>query len=317
MNDYEARQEAKRERLQERAAKKRRQSRNLAGEASDMASVIPMGQPILIGHHSEKRDRNYRNRIGRKFEKAHELDKEAGELEARAASVGTGGISSDDPDAIEKLRAELAEKQRKHEDMKRINRAVRSKDPAAALGRLGIAGAERQAILTPDVMGTVGFASWQLSNSNANIRRIKQRIAQLERQATEETATLYEGHGLTITDNVEANRVQLDFDAIPPAEIRTLCKRSGFRWARSLGVWQRHRGSNATYAAERIRDAWKAHHEPVHLPDYSQPDANRPGEFPTAKCGAENARTMSAHEIKRGRVTCPDCLALHGEEQAA
>ena len=31
--------------------------------AGDKAlSVIPFGQPILIGHHSEKRDRNYRRR---------------------------------------------------------------------------------------------------------------------------------------------------------------------------------------------------------------------------------------------------------------
>ncbi len=41
-------------------------------KAKDMASVIPFGQPILVGHHSEKRDRNYRGRIDNTFRKAFE-----------------------------------------------------------------------------------------------------------------------------------------------------------------------------------------------------------------------------------------------------
>ena len=41
-------------------------------DARDMASIIPFGQPILVGHHSEKRDRNYRGRIHKKFERSFE-----------------------------------------------------------------------------------------------------------------------------------------------------------------------------------------------------------------------------------------------------
>lgn len=51
------------ERAEIRAQKAKKRSDSLYNTASDMASVIPMGQPILIGHHSEKRDRNYRERI--------------------------------------------------------------------------------------------------------------------------------------------------------------------------------------------------------------------------------------------------------------
>ena len=38
--------------------------------AHTMADGIPFGQPILVGHHSEQRDRNYRERIRNHFDKA-------------------------------------------------------------------------------------------------------------------------------------------------------------------------------------------------------------------------------------------------------
>ncbi|KUL23200.1 DUF3560 domain-containing protein [Streptomyces regalis] len=38
-------------------------SESLHGQARQMASSIPFGQPILVGHHSEQRDRNFRDRI--------------------------------------------------------------------------------------------------------------------------------------------------------------------------------------------------------------------------------------------------------------
>ena len=53
----------------------------------------------------------------------------------------------------------------------------------------------------------------------------------------------------------------------------------------------------------------------VCLPDYSHPGFTVTGPCP-ALCGRKDARTMSAHEIKRGRITCPECLALHARENA-
>ncbi|RYG30446.1 MAG: DUF3560 domain-containing protein [Chitinophagaceae bacterium] len=40
------------------AAKNEAASEQLYLKAKEMASVIQMGQPILVGHHSEKRDRS-------------------------------------------------------------------------------------------------------------------------------------------------------------------------------------------------------------------------------------------------------------------
>jgi Domain of unknown function (DUF3560) len=55
----------------ESAEKKAEQAR---ATADNLASVIPFGQPILVGHHSERRDRTYRNQIDRNYRK------ESGEL---------------------------------------------------------------------------------------------------------------------------------------------------------------------------------------------------------------------------------------------
>ena len=55
--------------------------------ASDRARMIPFGQPILVGHHSEGRDRNFRKKIHRGFERAYEAGQKADHYERRAAGA--------------------------------------------------------------------------------------------------------------------------------------------------------------------------------------------------------------------------------------
>ena len=107
--DYYERQEARRERYELRAERARQESDAAARQAEKMASIIPMGQPILVGHHSEGRDRRYRARIGQTMDKAISLDKKAAYYEEKAECVGQSGISSDAPDALERLEKKLAE----------------------------------------------------------------------------------------------------------------------------------------------------------------------------------------------------------------
>lgn len=65
------------ERSEARAEKAGEKSEQLYNKAKQMASVIPFGQPVLVGHYSEKSDRNYRERIHNTFGKAfEEQDKE-------------------------------------------------------------------------------------------------------------------------------------------------------------------------------------------------------------------------------------------------
>lgn len=126
MNAYEQKQAARKARYEERAEQASAESASTYNRARDMAQAIPFGQPILVGHHSETRDRNYRDRIHTTYGKAFALQDKAKHYEQKAASVGTGGISSDDPDAIEKLRAELANVEQAQERMKAANKAIRT-----------------------------------------------------------------------------------------------------------------------------------------------------------------------------------------------
>jgi hypothetical protein len=100
MNSYEEKQAARKARLEDRASSAQAESATVYKRAKTMASAIPFGQPILVGHHSEGRDRNYRGRIHGTFGKAFALSDKAEHYAQKAASVGTGGISSDDPDAV-------------------------------------------------------------------------------------------------------------------------------------------------------------------------------------------------------------------------
>jgi hypothetical protein len=127
MNNYEAKLEARRTRYEELAEKKAAESDSLFNRAHKMADVIPFGQPILVGHHSEKRDRNYRNRISGTMDKACATAKVANHYAQKAASVGTGGISSDDPEAVVKLREELSQLESLQAKMTTGNKIVRAK----------------------------------------------------------------------------------------------------------------------------------------------------------------------------------------------
>lgn len=95
--DYYERHEARRERYIQRAAKARRNAAFAAQKAGEMAAVIPAGQPIHVGHYSEKSDRRYRERIGQTMDKAIRLDDKADYYAEKAETVGRGGISSDAP----------------------------------------------------------------------------------------------------------------------------------------------------------------------------------------------------------------------------
>lgn len=124
--------ERKIEKREEWAAKAAQRSDRLASEVHQMASAIPMGQPILIGHHSEGRDRRYRERIGNKASKSVEEYRKAEHHEQKAAGLSAQlerTIFSDDADAIERLEEKVAALEAKRDEMKAANKANVRKPP--------------------------------------------------------------------------------------------------------------------------------------------------------------------------------------------
>ena len=261
MNRYEERQEERRERLQARAEKARSGAQAAYQHSNELLDPIPMGQPILVGHHSEKGHRKTLERSNNAMGKSVALTKKAEELERRADSVGKGGVSSDDPDAITKLQEKLAHKEGLQDLMKRVNKAYRAggwdkvaQDVPDCSEGVRKAAEQGMAHDWQEESKRRPFPQWQLSNNNAEINRLKKRIKTLQAQEDmEEIEEQYEGFKLAI----EENRVRFFFDGKPEEEIRTLLKRAGFKWAPSVQAWQRQATSNgvasARYMVEQLR----------------------------------------------------------------
>lgn len=256
-NTYEERQAARKARLEAAAEKARAEAHRVSEEASKMASAIPFGQPILVGHHSERRDRNYRDRIWNKQGMAHELFKKAEALEERAEGVGNGGISSDDPDAIAKLSEQLEEAQRLQALMREANKIIRKhkNDQAAchaALVALGWTETQAAKVVLPDFVGRIGFARYQLTNNNANIKRIEQRIRELQREASRpalETVERPDG----ITTGEMDDRICIWFPEKPAENVRSILKRNGFKFSPSRNNgWVRMSNANGRAAVPYV-----------------------------------------------------------------
>jgi hypothetical protein len=244
---FESRKERRLDNAHRQELKNRKLSKSFYERSTSMARCIPMGQPILVGHHSEKRDRRFRKRMWNIMGKSVAANDKAKYYEEKAEAIESNrSISSDDPDAIEKLKEKIATAVDRQDFMKAGNKIVKSKKLTIEqkIEQLKAAGHSAM-ILQPDFCGRVGYADYELTNNNANIRRMKQRLEQLEKaliNAVEigDTEEEYPDLDLIVRHVRTINRIQLIFSGKPSVQIRNLLKSHGFRWAPSEGAWQRH-----------------------------------------------------------------------------
>lgn len=220
LGDYAERVEAKRERLEGRAIKAISASDASYERSRAITSAWYPGQPILVGHHSERRHRRDLARSDASMRQSVELSRKAERLSARAEAVGHAGIASDNPEAIALLRVKLAEREQLQESYKAQNKAQRGSVPA-----------------------------YRLSNNGAEIRRLRQRIEQIEK--LHQAAPIeQEGNGWQMGE--DDGRIVLAFDLRQPAEVVAVVKSAGFVYARSRTAWVRKVTANAVRAAERL-----------------------------------------------------------------
>lgn len=248
--DYDAKLDAKRERYQQYSQQASQNSQAAYEQARKVGDMIPFGQPILVGHHSEGRHRKDLNRIDNNMRKSVENQEKSSYYAGRAESVGKGGISSDDPNAIDKLKDKLQACIDLQERMKAANKLVRKSDKVG-LVQMGFSEAQVAKLFTPDFMGRLGFADFQLKNNNAEIRRLEKRIEELE-QAAEEEDEEFEYEDFQVLYNTKDNRVQIFFNKKPEDYIRTALKQHGFKWSRNNEAWQRHLNAEGKYAHQNF-----------------------------------------------------------------
>lgn len=263
-NRYEEKLEAKRDRLLERADKARAESSAAYASSHRITDGIPMGQPILVGHHSEKRHRRDLARADATMRKSIDASDRAADLAHRADAVGTAGISSDDPEAIVKLNAELEDAERARLEEKRWNGEIRklAKARSKALGHALTQGDHIELVAKllelhcpPGIIrGLTSQARafpWlpQFGNhTQANVKRIQKRIDDLKVRDSKPERSI-DGPGWKLDENKAENRTQIAFEGKPDEAMRDKLKGAGFRWAPSIGVWQRHLSEQAWYRA--------------------------------------------------------------------
>lgn len=228
--------EAKLEKRSEWAQKAKFKASERFGAAHKLGSMIPFGQPILVGHHSEGRARADAQRIIGNMQKGVELSKLADHHEGAAEGLERqlkNSVFSDDVDAIEQLEAKIAKAEALQAKVKATNAAIRKhakKGPAAQVAALVVLGyTEVQAVaaLTPDFCGTIGVPSYVSTNNAANIRRMKKRIEEIKvRQAR--TVKAEEAGGVLVEKGGEYARVT--FPEKPAREVLEALRAAGFNW---------------------------------------------------------------------------------------
>lgn len=167
-------------------------------------------------------------------------------------------IMSDEVDAIQQLQAKIEAAKKDQAQMKAVNKIIRGKklddtQKAAEIDKLGMPQELFQVFLRA---GEGKFPSYRLTNNNANIKRMKARVTQLEAEAArpevEDQEGFIDGTPVTIIENRDEGRVQLFFKGKPPQTIIDLLSGHGFNWSRTNGAWQRLLNDNARRTVDAL-----------------------------------------------------------------
>jgi hypothetical protein len=198
------RRERRAERLREWSDKRKTKLPGQFKAAHDHVAGIPFGQPILVGHHSEKRHRRALEKHDNALRKAIESEKLAESMASRAANLELEldrAIYDDDPDAIERLRERVQLLEARRARIKAINAVIRK------CGYFVLADVEHQwedgtLVLDPPMTAPEraellqlarfayhdvehkGYPPYMLQNLNGNLTKTRKRLAYLEGRAT-------------------------------------------------------------------------------------------------------------------------------------
>lgn len=267
METYQTIRQARIDALENKAGKLQEKSNYLANESTKMASIIPMGQPIHIGHHSEKSDRAYRAKIGDKMRKSIELDKQAEDCRSKLdAAKANRAINSKDSEAIRKLEEKIKGEEQAREYYKKANRIFSKIRKTVDFDDINIktfeehGATQKEAELMADALAcqircysqdyckrTTKLYTYQGGYASAEIKRCRDRIDRLQKidnalsqredKETEVGKLVY---------NTELRGLELHFPDKPSEEIRTTIKQAGWKWSGRQKLWY----AKATQKAE-------------------------------------------------------------------
>ncbi len=241
---------ARLERRREWAAKRDAESASRFAAARAATDGIPFGQPILVGHHSEKRHRAAIDRMARNMDAgcaAADMAKHHASKAAGIADQLDRTIFSDDPNACEALEAKARDLEAERDRRKAINAAFRKGGIEAVRAAFGDAVATRAATdMAHCHWETVPFPPYSLTNLGARIRDARKRIEEIKRQdALKAKAEAAPGGVLveqvTGTDFVgnPIDHGRVTFPEYPGRETVAALKAAGWWWSAPswVGKW--------------------------------------------------------------------------------
>lgn len=233
----------RRERLERKAEKRREwaEGRRKKADAHYQASTaatagIPFGQPILVGHHSEKRHRAALERSANNMDACCESLDMANHHESKASGLEdqlATSIYSDDADAIEQLEAKIAALEAERERWKKYNASCRKGTPDVSV----LDEDQKKSLASTLRFGHVGkggqVPGYTLQYIGAGIKRARDRIAHIKamRQRTEAAE---EAGGVVVMD-CGGEWCRVTFAEKPERSIINALKAAGFYWG--AGSW--------------------------------------------------------------------------------
>lgn len=213
----------------------------------------------------------------------------------------------DDPQAAAKLEAKLVKLESAQETMKAVNayfRKNKTLEGCPSLTPEQITKLQQEMSQSWHLDKSRPYPAYMLSNNNAEIRRIRGRIEQV-RQHEDTHFAGWEFDGGHVEANKADNRLQVFFDGKPDEAARDELKANGFRWAPSVGAWQRQLNKNAYYAAGYISCIQPISGEkPIDVQRSAQqqesaaPDAHLTGERVSTPRGSFHVADMTREQIE-------------------
>lgn len=251
MNDFQERKQKRIDRYKQYSGNAGKRSEDAFKEASSITSIIPMGQPILIGHHSESGHRALLKRSDNKMRKGCEESDKSKYWEDRArAAEKNHNIYSHDPEAIKKLTQNIEFCEKLQLRYKEINIMLRKEkiyksdnDLLTKLYALYITDKEYKFIIEWNKFGWTGkdyfiIPTSVLSSNNANIQRMKTRLQTIIKTDSQlKTFKDIETDKGYITKNEEHKGLEIHFPGKPKQETIDKLKQFGFRWSRYNKCW--------------------------------------------------------------------------------
>lgn len=173
----------------------------------------------------------------------------------RLLKAASGPVDNSPEAELERVRQNLTQREEEQERMKAANAALRKGDDQA-LRDLDFTDEEIARLKKPDYAGRTGFPSYKLTNNNAEIRRLRDRLASAEQRMEAAASGPVEStyRGVRMEENAQDDRLRLFFDGKPSDELRADLKANAFKWSPKAGAWQRQLTNNARNAAQRVLD---------------------------------------------------------------